>query len=137
MVIDGPDYTGGVYNLTFTKGSSKVELHIPIIDDDIPEPDETFTAMLMIPDTAEGVEVGEDSIATVTIKDDDIEKIVNFNPTEYFVIEDGISAVLMLMLNAPAEEECTVVVQTSEGSALGEYIQQSRIYQEYCHTHEH
>jgi hypothetical protein len=44
--------------------------------------------MLMIPDSADGVEAGDNSTATVTITDGD-KKIVNFNPTEYSVSEDG------------------------------------------------
>jgi hypothetical protein len=42
--------------VTFPEGSSKAELHIPIRDDDKPESDETFTATLMIPDSAEGLQ---------------------------------------------------------------------------------
>ena len=122
VAIDGSDYTGGVYNVTFTKGSSEAELHIPITDDDKPESDETFSAMLMIPDSAEGVEAGEDRIATVTITDDD-KKLVNFNPIEYSVSENGTYVIVMLMLNTPAEENCTVKVMTIDGTAIGiEYI---------------
>jgi tRNA threonylcarbamoyladenosine modification (KEOPS) complex Cgi121 subunit len=117
--IDGPDYTGGVYNVTFPEGSSKAELHIPIRDDDKPESDETFTATLMIPDSAEGVEAGENNIATVTITDDD-KKLVNFNPIEYSVSEDDTYVILMLMLNTPAEENCTVKVMTIDGTAIDE-----------------
>ena len=69
---------------------------------------------------AAGVKAGANSRANVTITDNDKQKIVNFNPTEYFVNEDGNFAILILMLNAPAEENCTVVVETSEGSALSE-----------------
>ena len=121
MATDGSDYIGGVYNVTFTKGSSEAELRIPILDDDLPEPGETFTVMLMIPDSAEGVEAGENNIATVTITDDD-KKLVNFNPTEYSVSENGTYVILMLMLNAPAEENCTVKVMTIDGTAIGKSI---------------
>jgi hypothetical protein len=70
----------------------------------------------MIPDSADGVEAGDNSTATVTITDGD-KKIVNFNPTEYSVSEDGTYVILMLMLNAPAGEDCTVQVQTMDGTA--------------------
>ena len=100
---------------------SEAESIILIVNDSILEPDEFFTATLSLHEEAAmlGVKPGNDREATVTIKDDD-SKIVNFNPTEYSVSEDGTSAVLMLMLNAPAGENCIVQVQTRDGSALGE-----------------
>ena len=126
--VDGSDYTGGLYNVTFAQGSSEAELYIPIVNDGILEPEESFTATLSVPEEAAqlGVKPGNDSEATVTITDDD-SKIVNFSPTEYSVTEDGSSAVLMLMLNAPAGEDCTVQVETSDGTAEGKYIPRSLI----------
>ena len=97
-------------------------MYIPIVNDGLPEPDEIFTATLIVPEDSEaaqlGIRPGEDSEATVTITDDD-KKIINFNPTEYSVSEDGTNAILMLMLNAPAEENCTVQVLTIDGTAEG------------------
>ena len=95
-------------------------MYIQIVNDSLPEPEEFFTATLSVPQEAAilGVMPGEDNVTTVNITDDD-SKIVNFNPTEYSVSEDGTSAVLMLMLNAPAGENCTVNVTTIDGTAEG------------------
>ena len=90
------------------------------MNDEILESKEEFTATIKIPEEAAqlGVTTGDDSEATVTITDDD-SKIVNFNPTEYSVSEDGTYVILMLMLNAPAGEDCTIQVETSDGTAEG------------------
>jgi hypothetical protein len=62
----------------------------------------------------------------VCIEDDDFviveeDKIVNFNPTEYFVSENGTYAILMLMLNAPAEENCTVPKEVLKQNYVFQY----------------
>ena len=117
---------GGEYSGLFLAGERKANVCIPILNDDVAEEIEEFVANIMVPEEAEscGFRQGEQVNATVCIEDNDVviveqEKIVNFSPTEYYVSEDGTSAVLMLMLNAPAEENCTVNVMTSEGTAEG------------------
>ena len=107
--------------MTFTKGSSKAELRIPIIDDDIPEPDETFTAMLMIPDSAEGVNIGDNSSASVKIKNDDEEIVVSFDPEEYMANETNGLVVITVKASRCSSKTYTVMIDTQDGSAKSEY----------------
>ena len=43
---DGSDYTGASHTVTIPAGSTSIEVCIPILDDDNPEPTETFTVTL-------------------------------------------------------------------------------------------
>ena len=119
---DGPDYIGGVYNVTFFPGASKANLFIPIIDDDIAEPDETFMAMLMIPEPAEGVEAGEDRKATVTIRNDDEDIVVSLDPEDYTVNENDGFAVITVKASKSSSEKYTVMINTQDGTATGEWM---------------
>ena len=125
---DGPDYTGGVYNVTFFPGASKANLFIPIIDDDIEEPDENFMAMLMIPEPAECVEAGEDSKATVTIRNDDEEIVVSLDPEDYTVNETDGFAVITVKASRPSSKKYTVMINTQDGTATGEWMYQHHKY---------
>ena len=114
--------------MTFTEGSSKAELHIPIIDDDILEPDETFTAIVIIPDSADGVEAGDDSEATVTIANDDEEIVVSLDPEDYTVNENDGFAVITVKASKPSSEKYTVMINTQDGTATGEWMYNHYVY---------
>ena len=122
FATDGSDYTGGRYNVTFVEGSSQGELRIPIIDNDQFESEEEFTATLTIPESAAeiGVEAGEDDEATVTINDNDEQIVIDFDPVSYTVNEDDEFAILTVKASAPSSTPYTVVVNTQDGSAVGE-----------------
>ena len=78
--------------------------------------------MLTIPEsTAEiGVEVGEDDEATVTISDDNAKIIIDFDPVSYTVNEIDGFAILTVKASAPSSTPYTVMVDTEDGSAVGE-----------------
>ena len=78
--------------------------------------------MLTIPESAAeiGVEVGEDNEATATINDDDAKIIIDFDPVSYTVNEDDGFAILTVKASAPSSTPYTVMVDTEDGSAVGE-----------------
>ena len=78
--------------------------------------------MLTIPESAAeiGVEVGEDNEATATINDDDAKIIIDFDPVSYTVNEDDGFAILTVKASAPSSTPYTVMVDTQDGSAVGE-----------------
>lgn len=69
--IAGEDYIGGPRTVTFAPGQSQAVVTIPIIDDEIVEPTETFNLSLVNP--TENLGIGGRSQSTVTILDDDVE----------------------------------------------------------------
>ena len=103
--------------MTFQQGSSKEEIHIPIINDTQSEEDETFLVAIV---SRSGVFTGEGFLASVTINDDDkIMVFINFSPVEYTYKElDGI-AILTLDATSAVSEDYVVIVSTNDGSATG------------------
>lgn len=70
---DGEDYKGGTTEVEFPPGINNVTILVSVRDDDTVEMDETFTAHLVIPDTARaaGVVTMIPDVTMVTIQDDD------------------------------------------------------------------
>ena len=129
LILDGSDYTGGQYEAMFLAGETTATVSIPLVDDEeFGEGIEMFFAELSIPEAAQisGVKEGTNITAKVNIEDDDVgrqEDIeVNFDPTSYNVMEADGFATLILMASAPIDENCTVLVNTSDGSAIGTYV---------------
>ena len=65
------------YTVTFTDGSTRQSVNIPIIADDVCESDETFQLEISVPKeaVAAGITLGCDSSVTVKITDDDNRKL--------------------------------------------------------------
>ena len=78
--------------------------------------------MLTIPESAAeiGAEVGEDDETTVTINDDDAKIIIDFDQVFYTVNENDGLAILTVKASAPSSTPYTVMVDTEDGSAVGE-----------------
>ena len=70
---DGEDYKGGTTEVEFPPGINNVTILVSVRDDDTVEMDETFTAHIVIPDTARaaGVVTMIPDVTMVTIQDDD------------------------------------------------------------------
>ena len=64
----------GQHSLTFESGSDTARVSILLVNDDIPECDETFTAQIILGDggnsTGEGFRLGEISSTSITIIDE-------------------------------------------------------------------
>jgi len=71
IIGNGIDYNSGVYDVTFSAGVTSSQLNIAITDDNILEPDESFTITIDQSTLPNGVMVVDPSEATVTIVDDD------------------------------------------------------------------
>lgn len=70
---DGEDYEGGTIAVEFPAGVNAVTVLVSVKDDDSVEMNETFTAYLVIPNTARmaGVVAMTPNVTMVTIQDDD------------------------------------------------------------------
>ena len=123
------DYIGGQGDFTFKAGETKVSINITIVDDDLCEGDEIFYCDLTLPcaTSARGVQLGSDNEATATICDDEPRITVNFAPICYTVSEDAGSVTLMLVASGPSSEAYSVFVNTSDGNATCESINE-------CHS---
>ena len=121
----GDDYIVVVAPFTaiFAPGETTATVLIPIRDDSVLEPRESFDALLSIPEQSAslGVRAGSRDRSTVWIDDDDILEVV-FDPVDYEVSEGNGSVLLRLKANGSASFDYTVQVNTSDGSANGETI---------------
>ena len=95
---------------------------IPINDDEEPgEGTEYFVAFINATESPAGirVQIGEDDEATVNIRDND-EIIIDFDPVTYNVNEGDGFAILTVKASAPSSKPYIVMVDTQDGSAVGE-----------------
>jgi hypothetical protein len=115
------DYTGGTYTASFAIGSSTTTVNIPIIDDTVFEPTETFTIGLQ--NASPGVLIGAPSTATVTITDN--EPALAFSAATYSVAENVAGGNLVVTVNRTGSTTTAVSVDvvTANGTATtpGDY----------------
>ncbi len=106
------DYTATEGMLTFAPGETEKTITVPVIADDVDEPDETFTVTLSNPDNA----VFADSEATGTITEGPVE-----DPTisieDVTVSETGGTALFTVSLSGPSPRVVTVDFRTMDGTA--------------------
>ena len=109
---------------TFLEGESSASVKVPIVDDDLFEGDEDFQASLSVSGSPPGltVSVGERSMATVTIEDNEEKVYVNFSPVEYNVTEGAGRVNISLVASAPLTQGYMVEVTTVDGTATGESV---------------
>lgn len=109
------DYLSTTGTLTFTAGTTSLPLVVPIVNDTVFEEDETLTLTLSDP---VGLLLGELSVATLTIENDDAMPTVRFGSSAYDVSENsdsvGIIATLSASLNLTATVDYTTVDITAE-----------------------
>ena len=116
--LGGDDYGTGPFTATFPAGSDTSSVSVPIIDDQLQEDDETFTAQLQIPsDIQDSVVGGANTNAEVTIKDNEADIVVNFNPAQYEVSEDGTSVTVTLVASRNSTVPYSINVITADGTA--------------------
>ena len=87
-------------------------INVPITDDMVREPDETFLITLNGDDR---VEVGAD--VPVTIKDNDSATVVGLNPSVYSVVEGDSTVALTIRAVGVLENDLTLNYATRDGSA--------------------
>ena len=106
----------------FAAGETTATVCIPIIDDvEFGEGTECFVAFINDTESsvAKRVQIGEDDEATINIRDNE-EIFVDFDPVTYNVSEGDGFAILTVKASAPSSKPYTVMVDTEDGSAVGE-----------------
>jgi Metallo-peptidase family M12B Reprolysin-like/Calx-beta domain len=114
--VDGVDYTGSSGDLTFAgpgPATSKQTISVPILQDALPDGAKALMVTLSSPSL--GATLGANSVATVTIQDD--EPTLEFATTAYSVKETQKRAVLTIKRSGPPTGVATVQYATSDGSA--------------------
>ena len=69
LLTAGADYTTVTFRITFAAGDTRVSIPVDTIDNDVAELPEDFSALLSNP--SEGLAIGAQDTATVTITDDE------------------------------------------------------------------
>ena len=107
----GEDYTGQIGELVFAPGEIRHEAKVPVLDDGVIEPDETFTVVLSNP---WGATLVRDE-ATGVIKDDDFPGL-SINDAE---VSEGDGEILfaVTMDDGPSSRTVRVEWVTSDGTA--------------------
>ena len=110
-----------MYNVTIPAGQTSANFTVSIIDDAILEEDELFYLALSIPPYPASLGIhSATSVAMVTIIEDD-SLSVQFAQSSYSVSEGAGEVVLNLTANGTSAVSYTVLVDTMDGSATGEY----------------
>ncbi len=112
----GQDYTEGGGSLRFNAGDSSKTVSVTVADDDVDEPDETFTVTLSNPS---GATLGDDT-ATGTITNDDDDPTVTLVLTPDTIAENGGTSTVTAHLDHPSSEETTVTVSVAPVSPAEE-----------------
>ena len=106
------DYTRTSSVITFAPGTVSMAFPVPVIDDDIPEPNETFTVRLAF---ASGASIADNiGIATIT---DDGDRTPEISVNDVTVAEDEGPAVFTISLSKPSGHEISLTAATRNGTA--------------------
>ncbi|MDE0679274.1 MAG: hypothetical protein OXI11_03520, partial [Gammaproteobacteria bacterium] len=109
----GSDYTSVSGTLTFSPGDEEKTISVPVTDDSIDEPGETFTVSLSNPSNAA---LGSPSSSTVTIQDNDVPDVtVSYVSADYKATEGGSSATVTVNLSAAPQRQVTIPIASSAG----------------------
>jgi len=113
----GSDYVSTSGTLTFNAGETSKTIAVPIIDDKLNEPDETFNLTLSSP-TADGV-LGSPSTAVLTIADNDPPPTISIADVSSVEGNSGTKTFnFTVNLSAPSSKPITVKYATVDGSAI-------------------
>ena len=106
------DYTRTSSVITFAPGTVSMAFPVPVIDDDIPEPNETFTVRLAF---ASGASIADNiGIATIT---DDGDRAPEISVNDVTLAEDEGPAVFTLSLSKASGHEISLTATTRNGTA--------------------
>ena len=114
----GFDFSPVTGTLIFAPGETSKTILVPINNDTISEPPETFRVSLS--DPSPGTVIGTPGNAITTIIDDDIQSIIQFSPRNYPVSEASGSVVVTVVANRQGNpnDSLTVNYQTFGGTAV-------------------
>jgi hypothetical protein len=107
----GEDFTDpGTVTVTFAAGETTQTVTIPILDDNVDEPDETI--ILSLGNATGGAAVGADPTATVTIADDDEAGTIDVSADPAAVTEGGTVTVTLTRTGGSDGEVTVTLVPT-------------------------
>lgn len=114
--IADSDYTPVFGILTFDPGETQIDVRVPLLNDDIPEADETFSFAIGNP---VGAVLGEIRSAIITIEDDDIsdQDTVAFESANFSVGEGEGEALITVVRTGNVEGTATVNYTTEDDYA--------------------
>lgn len=112
--LPGVDYTETVTNLVFQPGETGKAVLIPIVNDQVAEPFETFWVNLSNP--TGGAVLGRRKTITVRITDND--QGIQFELPDYTVNEDAGTVTLRVLRPDEAASSCAVDFMTVDGTAV-------------------
>jgi hypothetical protein len=111
---EGQDFTGGTGSLVFQPGETSKSVSVPVLGDNIDEPDESLTLQLSNP---AGARFG-DSLAQIFITDNDGPPAVSVGDVTVTEGDPGDSAALFnVTLSAPSTQTVRVDFATAAGTA--------------------
>ena len=115
--VDGEDFISSSGRVTFAANQDRIEIQVPILEDNIPELDETFS--VFIGDSSEGAVLGFIRTALVTIADNDPvpANTVSFSQGEYTISEDGGEAIITVTRTGNPPEPAQVQYTVTDYSA--------------------
>jgi hypothetical protein len=109
----GSDYTAVDENVTLGAGVASLDVSIPLLDDQVYEPDETFTVTLSSPT---GAVLTAPTTATVTITDNDTATLA-LSADSYSIAENGGSLGVQVDRSGASGSSFSVHVATLDGTA--------------------
>jgi len=109
----GTDFTLASGTLTFPQNTTSNTINITIANDLLVEPDETIIVTLSSPSA--GVNLGTNTVHTVTINDDDNSRKVSFNATTGSGSEGTTPVVMTVQISTPDASNPTTVDLTITG----------------------
>ncbi len=107
--IDGQDFTGATGTLFFADGQTSATISVPILDDLLPEGDETAVVTLSNPDDAG---LGTPNTGTLTILDNEL--AITFIPPNYLVSETSGNATVTVSRSGAITAPATVDYATAD-----------------------
>ncbi|HEY0430095.1 MAG TPA: Calx-beta domain-containing protein [Pyrinomonadaceae bacterium] len=113
--VVGLDFTDIFGAVTFGANETSKTFSVPIINDTLDEPDETFSVSLSSP--TGGATIGTPNPAVVTIADDDTAGALQFSAANYDFGEAGGAAVITVTRAGGAASGVSVNYATSSGTA--------------------
>lgn len=113
--LAGEDYRHGTGRIKFDVGEEEKEIFVEIIDDNVYEPDEDFFVRLTATKDDDGVHLGLNSVARVTIINDDDPGCFEFAEAAYTVAESSKKCSIEIRRAAGIDGDITIHYWTEDG----------------------
>ena len=118
----GEDYSGATFSVLFDDSETSKTVLVPIVDDQLGEPEETVT--LRLGDVTDGVRIGASATAELTIVDNDPTPSLSIDDVSMVEGNGGTTSFVFTVTLTPASgQQVTVMAQTGDDLALapGDY----------------